>query len=121
MAIQHMSVEDYAGVTVVKFTDTSILDAGMINQIARELYSLTDQQHKQKLILDFSHVKFLSSQTLGILVTLNEKVRAIKGSLRLCGLRKELLKVFQITNLDKLFEFHPDDASALATFNVRVE
>ncbi len=121
MAPQHLSVEDYAGVTVVKFTDTSILDAAVIHQIARELYRLTDEQNKQRLILDFSNVMFLSSQTLGVLITLNDKIKAIRGSLVLVGLRKELMKVFKITNLDDLFTFLPDDASALATFNVHVK
>jgi len=121
MANSHLLVEDYAGVTVVKLQDSSILDTHVIDRIGRELYALTDEQNRRKLVLDFSNVKFLASHTLGVLLTLRKKSQAIGGSLVLCGLRKDLMQVFLITNLDKVFEFFSDDAAALRHFKVRVE
>ncbi len=115
-----MLIEDYAGVTVVTFTDSSILDAGTIDQMGRDLYYLTDQQNKQKLVLDFSNVKFLSSHALGVLLTLRKKVEEIKGSMVISGLRKELSKLFTLTGLEKTFTFYPDDQKALESFGVRV-
>jgi anti-sigma B factor antagonist len=120
MAKSNLLLEDYAGVTVVTFTDTSILDTAVIEQLGKDLYHLTDEQDKRKLILDFSNVKFLSSHTLGVLLTLHKKSKAIKGAMVLCGLRPELKKVFSITSLDKVFKFYRDDAEALASFGVRV-
>jgi len=111
-------IEDYAGVTVVTITSTSILDTTVIDHIAKELYALPDRQYKQRLVLDFSNVQFLSSQALGILITLDKKMKAIRGSFVMCGMRKELMKVFSLTKLDKLFRFYRDDTSALASFNV---
>lgn len=113
-------IEDYAGVTVVTFTDSSILDAGTIDQIGRDLYHLTDVQNKQKLVLDFTNVKFLSSHALGVIMTLQRKCQAIKGTLVIAALRKELMKVFSLTGLDKLFKFYPTDRDALEVFGVRV-
>jgi len=121
MAKSRFLVQDYAGVTLVTFSDSSLLDAATIEQIGLDLFELTDRQNKQKLVLDFGNVKFLSSQTLGILLSLSKKTKAIKGELVLCGMRKELMKVFQITSLDKVFKFYKDDTAALAAFNVRVQ
>jgi anti-anti-sigma factor len=121
MAKARIVVQSYADVTVVTFSDSSILDAATIDQIGKELYRLVDEQNKQKLILDFSAVQFLASLTLGVLMTLNRKMQAIKGKLVFCGLKKELMKVFTITNLDKLFKFYPDDAAALKSFDVHVQ
>jgi anti-sigma B factor antagonist len=73
------------------------------------------------MVLDFCNVKFLSSHALGILLTLNKKLAAIKGNLAICGLRSELMKVFSITSLDKMFKFFPDDAAALKSFNIHVK
>lgn len=114
-------VEDYAGVTVATLTNSAILDAAMIDEIARQLYALVDEQNKQKLVLDFSNVRFLSSQTLGVLLNLNKKMAAIKGELVLCALRKELMKVFEIAKLAKMFRFFENDAAALASFDVHVK
>ena len=116
-----LMIQDYAGVTVVTFNESSILDAAVITQLGQELYDLVDKQAKQKLILDFSNVKFLASQTLGVLLNLNKKASTIKGDVVLCGIRKELMKVFEITQLNKILKFYRDDAEALAAFKVFVK
>jgi anti-sigma B factor antagonist len=121
MAKTNLSMEDYAGVMLVTFTDSSILDAATIEQLGRDLFHLTDDQNRQKLVLDFSNVKFLSSQALGILLSLHKKAAGIKGEVVLCGLKPELKKIFAITNLDKIFKFFPNDVAALASFGVRLQ
>ena len=121
MAKARILVQSYADVTVVTFSDSSILDAATIDQIGKELYYLVDVQNKQKLILDFFNVQFLASLTLGVLLTLHKKIQSIKGTMVFCGLKKDLMKVFTITNLDKMFKFFPDDAAALKSFGVHVQ
>ena len=59
------------------------------------------------LVLDFSRVAFLSSGALGKLVTLDRKTRAAGGSLKLRNVRPELLDVFHVTKLDRLFQIEP--------------
>ena len=113
-------VTDYAGVTVVTFQDNSILDSRQIESIGAELYALVDSQNKQKLILDFSNVRFLGSQTLGVIINLHKKIKTIGGEMVVCSLKKDLMKVFKITSLDKLFKFFKDDAAALKHFRVSV-
>lgn len=120
MANARLVIQNYADVTVVTFQDTSILEMRIIDQIGQDLYELTDKQNKQKLILDFTNVQFLASHTLGVLLNLNKKARAINGQMVMCSLRKELMKLFTITNLDKIFKFFPTDKEALAHFGVHV-
>jgi anti-sigma B factor antagonist len=105
-------------VTIVNFQDTSILDTAQIEQIGSELYAYVDDRGCKRLILDFTKVQFLSSSALGLLITLHKKVAAVKGALVLCGLRKDLMKIFEITNLAKIFTFKPDEKEALAVFGV---
>lgn len=120
MAASRLMIEDYAGVTVVTFQDSSVLDMAVIDQIGKDLCHLIENQNKQKLVLDFLNVRFLASHALGILLMLNKKVRAAKGTMVLCGVRKDLKKVFTITSLDKVFKFFPNDTAALTHFNVPV-
>jgi len=114
-------VTDYAGVTVVTFQDNSILDSRQIEQIGTELYALVEKQHKTKLVLDFANVRFLGSQTLGVIINLHKKIKTAGGELVVCSLKKDLMKVFKITSLDKLFKFFKDDAAALKHFRVNVQ
>jgi anti-anti-sigma factor len=103
---------------VVNFRYNSILDSGVIESMADELYALVDEQAVRKLVLDFSEIKFISSQALGALITLKGKAEAIKGQIAVCGVRPELLRIFKIMNLQKFFKFHGTEQEALASFSV---
>ncbi|HUT58965.1 MAG TPA: STAS domain-containing protein [Phycisphaerae bacterium] len=111
-------VSEIENVTIVSFRSASIIDLPSVEAIGRDLYTLVDEQAKRRIILDFSAVKFLSSQMLGVLIALQKKSKAIKGRVVLCGLRPELQKVFKITKLDKILEFAPDEGEALKRFDV---
>jgi anti-anti-sigma factor len=105
-------------VTVVNLADASILDAQQVQQIGDELYELVDKQARRKIIIDFGKVRFLSSSALGVLITLRKKADQIKGKVVFCCLRDDLRKVFKITNLEKMFEFHDSEEKALGVFGV---
>lgn len=121
MSSSRVSVEDYAGVAVVKLLDGSLLDAASIEPVSARLNHLVDDEHKVRLIVDLSAVKLLSSQILGVLTSLNRKCRADKGALVLCGVRRELMQMFVITGLDAVLTFCKNDSEALATFGIHVE
>jgi anti-sigma B factor antagonist len=104
---------------VVSFETASVLDAPLIQTIGSELYVLVDEQARRKIVLNFSRVRFLSSQMLGVLIALHKKSAAIKGRVVLCGLRPDLMKVFSIMKLEKILTIVPDENSALATLGVR--
>ena len=65
------------------------------------------------LVIDMSEVEFLDSTGLGVLVGGLKKVRAHDGSLQLVCNQDRLLKIFRITGLTKVFDIHPDVASAI--------
>jgi len=116
MSTRKIDVEEMNGVTVAKFTDKKILDESNIQIIGNQLFSLIDDDHRKKVVLDFANVEYLSSAALGKLITLDKKVKADKGELRLCTIRKDILEVFKITRLDKLFKIFDTREKALAGF-----
>ena len=84
---------------------------------ALERYStLIDEDMRQKVILHFGNVEYLSSAALGKLITLDKKAKAAKAQLRLCDIKPEIYEVFAITKLNKLFKIHDDLEKALASF-----
>ena len=118
MAESSLKIDETDGVTVVGFKDASILDVLTIQKIGRELYELVEQKGKRSLVLDFCEVRFLSSQALGVLLTLRRKADKAQAKVVLCRIRPDLARVFHITNLDKMFEFFDATADALAHFGV---
>ncbi len=105
-------------VTIVNFNESSILDALQVEQIGQELYALVDERACRKIILDFEKVKMLSSSALGVLITLRKKAEKIKGTVVLCAMKPDLLKLFKITKLDKLFKHYDNEAKALESYGI---
>ncbi|MDG2407480.1 MAG: STAS domain-containing protein [Pirellulales bacterium] len=110
-----IDVSDVGEVSVVQFKDRKILDESNIQEMGRELFELIEQK-RAKILLNFMNVEFLSSAALGKLITLDKKLKAAKGQLKLSNIRPEIYEVFAITRLNKLFDIHDDEADALATF-----
>jgi anti-anti-sigma factor len=118
MASANLVVQDIKGAVVAMFRSGSILDSATIDAIGRQLYELVDQQAVKRLVLDFEHVQFLSSQALGMLITLKKKSDAIGGVVLIAGLRPDLKRVFKIMKLNKLFKFYDNDRDALASLDI---
>ncbi len=113
---KRISLEEVGQATVVSFVDKKILDETNIQVIGTQLFNLVEEDDRDQLVLDFSDVEYLSSAALGKLITLDKKVKAKKGKLRLCCIRPEIYEVFAITKLNKLFKIYDDQAEALASF-----
>lgn len=113
---RRIDIEEVNDVTVAKFTDKKILDEGNIQLIGNQLFSLVDEDRRGKIVLDFANVEYLSSAALGKLITMDKKVKSIGGKLRLCNIRSDILEVFKITRLDKLFTIRDNQEKALESF-----
>ena len=114
---RRLEVSEVGDVTVVHFVDRKILDVTNIHELGRELFALVEEQNRKKLLLNFSTVEFLSSETLGELIKLEKKVKQQQGRLMLTNIKPEIYEVFAITRLNKLFDIRDDEAEALAAFN----
>ena len=113
---QQISVTETDGVTIVHFNDQRILDAGLIQQLGEDLFQLVEEEQRDKLLLNFVDVEFLSSAALNRLIMLDKKVKERGGTLKLCNICGGIMDVFVITRLDKHFEIIEDESTALAAF-----
>lgn len=59
-----------------------------------------------RLVVDVEKVQFLDSTGLGVLVGALKRVRSDGGSLDIVCTHSRLLKIFEITGLDKVFGLH---------------
>jgi anti-sigma B factor antagonist len=113
---RRLEVNEVGDVTVVRFRDRKIVEDISIQELGNELFQLVDVDSRGKLLLNFSSVDFLSSAALGKLITLDKKMKAHGGTLKLTNIRPEIYEVFTITKLTRLFDIKDDEADALAAF-----
>ena len=104
-------VEKY---TVVEFRTTSLMNPSELEQIATDLYRLVDEEDRRYLVLDFERVKYLSSQAIGIVLTLHKKLSQLKKtSFVLCGVGPSLMQLLKITRLDRVLKIKESQREAV--------
>ena len=110
----HFIVQPIDKFTVVEFKTPSLMDPIILEEIGQELYRLVDAEDRRRLILDFEKVQYLSSQAIGIVLTLNKKLSALKNSkFVLCGVGPKLLELLKITRLDRILTIKPSQKEAV--------
>jgi anti-sigma B factor antagonist len=104
-------------ILVVGFTDTKILDSQRIEQVGKELQDYVPQAIHKKLLLNFNGVSFMSSAMITKLVMLNKGCKAQGVNLKLCEVSANVMEVFKITKLNKLFDIQATEDKALASYD----
>lgn len=65
------------------------------------------------LVLDLTDVTFMDSTGLGAMIGTRRRVHAFQGSLAIVLTNDAILRVFQVTGLDKVFDLYPSRSAAL--------
>jgi len=103
--------------TVVEFKVPSLMDPVELENVGQALYHLVDAEDRRWLILDFEKVQYLSSQAIGIVLTLNKKLTALKNTkFILCGVGPKLMELIKITRLDRVLTIKPSQKEAIKVF-----
>jgi anti-sigma B factor antagonist len=69
---------------------------------------------KTRIVVDLSAATFIDSTTLGVLVGGVKRLRPADGALALVCTDQNIVKIFEITGLDRVFPIHASRADALA-------
>ncbi|MCA9234046.1 MAG: STAS domain-containing protein [Planctomycetales bacterium] len=104
------------GILTIAITDERLVEPEHLTRLFGELDALLSKSTEDRVILDFSHVKFMASSALGKLVQVNKKMAEYRAKLKLSGVSKEIMEVFKITKLHKVLDIAADEAAARKAF-----
>lgn len=115
---RRLSVSIIGEVASVRFLDKKIVDSGNIEEMGAEMFSVVERDHLKHVLLNFEGVEFLSSAALNKLILMDKKIKEVGGTLRLCSLRAEIMEVFTITRLNRVFDIRKNESEALKAFGI---
>ncbi|MBC8504903.1 MAG: STAS domain-containing protein [Anaerolineales bacterium] len=69
-----------------------------------------------QIVLELAGVTFIDSSGLSAIVLGLKSTRVHEGALKLVGLRPTTKKVFELTRLDRVFEFYENTDEAIGSF-----
>ena len=99
-----MRVEYGLDITHVQLADERILDEEQIRDLSESLEAVIERNKDSQILMDFVNVKSMTSAMLGLLVRVHKRVCERGGQLKLCNLDPSIQKVFEITQLTKVFD-----------------
>jgi len=103
--------------TVIEFQTPSLMNPQDLERVGSQLFRMVDEEKRTRVVLDFGKVKYLSSQAIGIILTLNKKLTggAAGGEgLVLCGVGPQLMQLLKITRLDRILMIKNSQQDATA-------
>lgn len=112
-----ITVEAKEEVTVVYFSDGKILDNQRIEQVGKELQAVVPQAIHKKMLLNFRGVSFMSSAMITKLVLLSKACKAASVNLKFCEVSPNVMEVFKITKLTKVFDIQSAEDKAIASYD----
>jgi len=84
--------------------------------LSEKLHELIEKGQK-RFVVDMSHVDWMNSSGLGILIGGLTTVRNHGGDFKLCRLGKKPRELLEITKLDRVFSIHDTEETAIADFS----
>ena len=109
----------------LKISEERINESTVVVAVEGRLNAVTAGELKEKIktliadsyvniVLSLSGVSFIDSSGLSAIVSALKGVREKGGSLKLVGVNANVKKVFELTRLERIFEFYDDLKKALA-------
>lgn len=68
------------------------------------------------ILINFQNVSSLDTSGLGVLVETMQKLKKVKGDVKLSNMNERLKKAFILSRLDKIFEIFENEETALQKF-----
>jgi anti-anti-sigma factor len=103
-----LKTEDVGGDTRVYFTGRDVfLDESNTDLINERLLKMVEEKGRIRLLFDMGNVTYLTSSSLGMLLTLHRKLNGVSGRLVLTNVQPHIYEIFAITNLVRLLDVHP--------------
>jgi len=70
------------------------------------------EEKPPRVFVDFSHVSYIDSSGMAVLIEAMQRINAYGGKLALFGIHDNVQVIFRIAQLDQVFRIFPDKAAA---------
>jgi anti-sigma B factor antagonist len=101
--VLHTSIKEISGVSIIELSGE--IDLSTSPTFKDKVYE-TIESGKRDVVIDLDGLEFMDSTGLGVLVAALKKTRMHGGSIRLVCSKRNIIKVFTITGLDKVFPIY---------------
>lgn len=111
---QSLSYRVEGDALVVTLLPTELSSERIIGRVRFELRALLEQPLPRQVVLDLSHVTYLSSSAVGVILAHNQGLGRAGGSLRVCCVNPRVMPVLEQMRMNMIIDIYESLAEALA-------
>ena len=113
MKIEESKIED---ISILHLFDR--IDASSSKELKGFVTTRINEEHT-KMLLDMSHVTFIDSSGLGMLITCLKTMNKAGGQLKITSICDNVKTIFDTTRMDRVFEIFENNEDALSSFKLK--
>lgn len=106
---------DTVGDVIIIDIPLESLDASNTNAFRDAVDTWIDED--KRIVFDLSHVTFVDSSGLGVLLSCLRDLNAMGGDAKLCGMINSVQQMFALVRMDRVFDIHPTRTEAIGSFS----
>lgn len=108
-----INIKEEASITIIELAGE--VDAQRSPEIKNKIKDLISEG-KSRIVIDLGAVKYMDSSGLGVLVSGLKATRKENGDLKLATLQTEVQNIFELTQLNKVFEIFENQTDAVKSY-----
>jgi len=109
----NLNLEKISDISVLTINEERI-DAHNSGELKEYLLQMIEQGEKH-IIVQLEHVRFIDSSGLGALLSGNKNIIAKSGKFALSNIQQQVMSMFELTRLNRVFEIYTDLNDAVNT------
>lgn len=90
-------------VQVIELTLPQSLDSAEFDELNESILGVVSSRKNERWVIDLSHVSYMGSAMLGLMVNLRQQVKSAGGRLVLCSMPPTLMQIFRTCCMERLF------------------
>ncbi|MBM84335.1 MAG: hypothetical protein CMJ78_27590 [Planctomycetaceae bacterium] len=108
------NLADDSDVIIVRFDVPRLNDEENIEMLGEELFSLVQNYHCRKMVINLATVNYLTSSVLGKLITLHRRLHRNDGRMVICELQPTVEDLMSTSKLLTYFNVSSVESEAVA-------
>jgi anti-anti-sigma factor len=113
MANDLFRLSDEGSAKVIALSLPVAIDSSEFDRLNESVLETLGKDPGACWVLDLTHVAYMGSAVLGLMVNIRQVVRQAQGTLILCGMSERLMRIFETCCMERLFKIVPSRAEAV--------
>lgn len=96
------------------FSPRGAIDLHVSPELRASLRTIIDEEKPKRLVVDLSHVPFIDSSGIAVLIGAMQSLEHEGGTFLIAGAQEGVRMIFESARLDQYFRLYPDVDAAIA-------